>query len=275
MKKIIDRILEEIIENFKEYENLISLTLVGSFANPDKKLENFNDVDLVFILKKITEKDIKKLKKLGKDLKKKYSNTQIGITYTLKIGPIKILSKKPKTIMLHFLVYSKKEYTKYESALTRFSFQHYKPLIGKSLKETNRIKQIKKKDLFNEIDGIPTMRKWIKTRIAEYIEPTEEGIKIKSIKLASKQYLEIICYSVLRLASNMVRLRRSYVDIDKKMCEEFSKIYPIELKEFPKEILKLKRKIRKGEKLSTNKIKEIKNKALKFINQCEDFLSKV
>lgn len=274
MERIIKEMLKEVTDTFRDDENLISLTPVGSFANPNKKLEKFNDLDLVFVFRKINAEDVKKLKELGKTLKESFSDKNTDIEYTLKIGPIKFASKKRKMIIIHFLVYSQKGYKIYESAVTRFSFQHYKPALGKLLKEISEIRKIKKKDLFNEIDGIPVMRKWIENKIVYYLEPKENGIKIISMRLDSKQYMDIIFYSVLRLASNMVRLKGMYADIDKKMCNAFERHYPIILKQFPEKTLILKERTRKGKGLSTKEIEELKNESLEFINQCEYFLRK-
>lgn len=274
VNKNIERIIKEIIKRLKHDKNVVSITLVGSFADDNKKLETFNDIDLVLILKEVKSKDVKKLKKLGKYFKKTFSTKEIGITYTLKIGPIKVVSKKQKTMMLHFLIYPEKEYTKYESSLTRYSFQNYKPLLGKSLKEINEVKFVKKYDLFNDIDGIPAMKKWIKTKSAGYVEPTEKGIKIRPLKLTDKQYEEIIIYSILRLASNMLEVLGKKSDINADTYKKFGKIYPIKLKNLPLNALKLKKRLRKGKKLSKNKRKELQKKALEFISQCETILIK-
>lgn len=273
VNKRIRKIIKELIERLKHDKNIVSITLVGSFADDNKKLEKFNDIDLVLILKELKSKDVIKLKRLGKYLKKKFSTKKTGITCTLKIGPIKVVSEKQKTMMLHFLVYPEKEYTKYESSLTRYSFQNYKPLLGKPLKEINEVKFVKKNDLFNDIDGIPTMKEWIKTKSAEYVEPTEKGIKIKPLKLTNKQYEEIIIYSVLRLASNMLRILGEKSDTNSKTYNQFRKVYPIKLKDLPLKTLKLKGKLRKGKKLSENERKELQKKALEFINQCETILT--
>ncbi len=272
MEKIIKDLQDIIISELKDNENLISFTVVGSFADFNKKLEKFNDFDLVFVLKKTSAEALKELENLAKAIQRKFSTESIGITYTFKIGPIKIASNKPITIMLHFLVYSKKGYTIYESNCTRSSFQHCKPLLGKSLKNIDNIEKITSEDLFNDIDGIPAMRKWIKTRVGGYIEPTAAGAKFTPVKLNAKQYLEILFYSVLRLASNMVRLKENYLAVNTKMCRKFKNLYPIKLSDLPESVLNLKQKLRKGKEFSDDELTNLKNLALDFINQCEDIL---
>ncbi|MDO8508411.1 MAG: hypothetical protein Q7S27_01875 [Nanoarchaeota archaeon] len=271
--KIIKEIIGEIKNSFRDEENLKSLTLVGSFYNINKKLEKFNDLDLVFIFSKITKNEINKLKSVASLINNKFSTENIGITNTLKIGPIKIPSKKKKTIMLHFLVYSKDGYKKYESTLTRFSFQHYKPLLGISLKNINHIKKVTKKDLFNGIDGIPAMNKWINKRKVEYLEPTEKRIKISSRIPSDKEYLEVIFYSILRLSSNILRLYNKEDNLNKKMCKEFSNLIDINLNQLPLKTLILKEKLRKGKNFSKEEIKDIKSLSLTFIKECEEFLN--
>lgn len=265
-------IIKDLSKNFKEEKNLLSLSLVGSFSNPSKKIENFNDLDFVFVYKNITKENLEKLRKTANYLKYKYSNKKVGITYTFNIGPIKITSKKPKTIMIHFLVYSKQGYLKYESNLTRYSFQHHKPLIGQTLKKINKISQIKVKDLFNKIDGVPAMRYWIKKRKAICIQPATKGVKLIKISLNKEKYLEIIFYSILNLANNILRLGNQYRKIDKEMCKIFKNKVHIKLNDFPEEIYNLKAKLRRKKAFSDKEIKQIALKSLKFISECESFL---
>lgn len=270
--KTISSIIKELSKIFKEEENLLSLSLVGSFSDPSKKIENFNDLDFVFIYEKITKENLERLRKIANYFKSRYTTKNIGVTYTFSIGPIKITSKKPKTIMIHFLVYSMEGYLKYESNLTRYSFQYYKPIIGQSLKKINHIPQIKVGDLFNNIDGIPAMKYWINKREAICIQPTIKGVKLIKVSLNKEKYLEIIFYSVLNLANNTLRLGKHYSKIDKKMCHIFKNEVPIKLNYFPEEIYSLKAKLRKKEAFSNKDIKLIKLKSLKFISECESFL---
>src|SRR3989338_2877054 len=191
----------------KEARNifLLSLNIVGSFSDPKKPLAVFNDLDIVIICKNFSSVFKRNLEEIITQLKNDYSSDSIGITHTFKIGPIKIPSKKSRTIMLHFLIYTKNGYKIYESPLTRFSFQHYKPLFGKSLKKINKVSSISINDLFNEIDGIPAIKQWITKKEAFYIDPSSGKVKIVKIKLKGKLYLEVIFYSILTLSSNMLR----------------------------------------------------------------------
>ncbi len=270
---MIKDILNEIKNRFGKNNNVISLTLVGSFSNSDKKLEKFNDIDLVFVLDKVNKKEITYFHEFGLELADKFSNNKVGITHTLKIGPIKEKSNKQKTIMLHFLVYSRDTYFQ-ESKVARFTWQHYKPLLGKSLLEFNKINKIIKTDLFNDVDGIPAMKRWIKTGLGEYIEPIGEKTSVVSLKLEGTLYLEVIFYSVLILITNMLRVKGTYLDVNKKICEEFKKVYNIPLKDWPQKVLSLKKKLRKGRTFSKKEVIEIKAISLEFIKQCEDVLNK-
>jgi len=245
---------------------------VGSFYNTEKELEKFNDFDIVLIFETITKKEIEKINKVASLIKDKFSNRSIGITHTLKIGPIKVKSEKEKTIMLHFLTYSVNGYNEYESVLTRFSFQNYKPLLGISLSKISKIKKIDYKDLFNKIDGIPAMKNWIIKNEVEYIEPTKNGIKIIPKNLGDKEHLEIVFYSVLRLASNILRVKGRYFDVDKDMCNEFSKNFKMSSNNLPKEIFNLKESLRKGRLFSRDEIKILSGRAIIFIEECERLL---
>lgn len=273
MTLITKKIIKDCIKNLNNEKDLISLTLVGSFSNPNKKLESSNDLDFVLIYDRISNKDLIKLKKLAKKIKNNYSSNEIEINYTFKIGPIKIVSKKPKSILIHFLVYSKDSFNKYESITVRYSFQYYPPLLGKSIKEINNFSDGVHIDLFNNIDGIPARRSWIINKKIEYIEPLPDGVKISQVKLKNSLYLEVIFYSVLWLANDMLRLKGEYFpDIDLEICKKFKEIFNITLNDFPEKIFYYKRKLRNDKYFDKRNTENIKNLALEFLSQCEDYI---
>lgn len=271
MTILIRRIVKEIKENLITEKNIISLTLVGSFSNMNKSLEKFNDLDFVIICDNLNKSFFDKLNKLTKDIRKGYSSNKIGITSSFNIGPIKVRSSKEKTIMIHFLIYTLKGYKKYESSLTRFSFQHYKPLIGLPLSRINNISSVLVKDIFNKIDGIPAMRDWITKKEIFYLKPTYKKIEIIKKKLGINLYLEVLFYSVLRLSSNMLRTKDIYAETDLAMCKSFERKFPIKLNKFPFEIFENKERLRKG-KIFVKKEEVLRNKSLEFIKECENFL---
>ena len=269
---MIQTLLKEIQQKFKRDKNLLSLTLTGSFSNPNKPLEKFNDIDLVFIFKKVTKNVLEGFHALGIAMGDTYSNNNIGITYTLKIGPRKEKSDKPKTIMLHFLVYSKESYLQ-ETTVTRFTWKQYEPLLGKPLKKFSNVTIITKEDVQNTIDGIPAMKRWIQTKSAEYVEPRGKTTRIVRIQLDTIEYLEVICYSILMLATNMLRIKKIYTDTHEAMCIAFQQQYLIQLRTFPKTILQHKKDLRRGRVFSEEKVKELKRTAIQFIKQCEEAIA--
>ncbi len=275
MAKIIKKILNETIKNFKGDKNLISVTPTGSFVDINKRLEKFNDLDLVFVFKKINKGVIKKFERFINYLNKSFSTNPLGITFTFKQGgTIKIMSKKLRTIMLHFLLWSKKEYVADYANIVKFSFQQNKPLYGKPLKEIKEFKP-KKKELFSEFGGITTQKKRVKTGIIEYLDYNKKGeVMIKKIKLNPNQYLDALFYSVLSIAYDLVLVKEKYPFKIEESTKKFSEIFSIPNKNFPKEMLKLKKEFRKGKKFSKKEILELKNKSLQFIDQCLILLSR-
>ncbi len=274
MAVLIKKIVRDIKEELLVEKSIISLTLVGSFSNPSKSLEKFNDLDLVIICNKLNKSLFDSLKQLINILKNKYSSGELGITFSSMIGPIKIRSAKEKTIMIHFLIYTKEGYKKYESQLTRFSFQHYKPLMGLSLSEVNNVPSISTRDLFNKIDGIPAMKHWIGKKEIFYLRPTSKGLKIIKKKINNELYLEVLFYSVLRLSSNMLRTKNIYTEMDLTMCKQFEKEFSIELNRLPYEIYNLKNQTRNDRIFEKNEIASVKKKSLEFIKECEYILKK-
>ena len=272
MAKIIKRIIEELKSDFSSEKNILSLTLVGSFSNQNKPLEKFNDLDLVVICNELTAPFLSNLKKIMGRLEKDYSSDKIGITHSFKIGPIKVPSKKKQTIMFHFLIYTKEGYKKYESTLTRFSFRHHKPILGAPLSKINPVSSVLVKDLFNKIDGIPAMKSWIIKKEIFYLEPTINGMNVIKNNLEGKLYPEVIIYSVLRLASNMLRTRKIYAETDLKMCKLFEKKFSITSNKLPFEFYLYKKRLRKNGFFDKSDINKIKEKSLNFIKECENVL---
>ena len=272
MAQVIKKIIKDLKDNLSSDKNIVSVTLVGSLSNPNEPLKKFNDLDLVIICKNLNALFLNNLKNIAGQLKKAYSSNKIGITHSFKIGPIKILSNKKRTIMIHFLIYTENGYKKYESSLTRFSFKHYKPLVGLPLSKVNNISSVSVKDLFNKIDGIPAMKDWIIRKEVFYLEPTPKGIKVIKKKIKGNLYLEVMFYSVLRLASNMLRTRKIYAETDLKMCKLFEKKFPIHFNKLPYEIYSYKKRLRKGMLFDKYEIKNIKDKSLNFIKECENIL---
>jgi len=268
-RQIVDLIIERIKSELESEKDLVSLTPVGSFADKSKELEKFNDLDFVIILKKVTKNNLSKIRKAGKTLRTEFESNEIGITSTSGIGPIKLKSRKPVTIMIHFLIYPLDKYSEYESVLTRYSFQSYCPLVGKSLKEISCIQEIKKDDLFNEIDGIPAMKKWITNAAIDCLEPNEGQYNVINTILKNESYAEVMIYSVLRIASNMLRLKGKFLGIDRDMCNEFIKNYSFSLNNLPLKILEMKERIRQGDK---NISPDLKNESMNFLEECENLL---
>jgi hypothetical protein len=214
-----------------------------------------------------------RLKEVAKILKEKYSSSETEVNYTFKIGPIKLPSKKQKNLLIHFLVYSKDSYFQYESILTRYSFQHYLPLLGLPLKSINNFESVINIDIFNEIDGIPAIKSWINKKKVAYLEPKSDGFEIKESILDNDLYLEVIFYSILWLSNNILRIFGEYYpDIDKSMCERFKQRILIEMGDFPLKIYLYKKKMRSKIKISKKEADKIKSGAIKFISQCEAYL---
>src|SRR3972149_8327754 len=272
-EKIIELIISDIKTQFKNEHNLDSLSLVGSFANPNKKLEDSNDLDFVIIFDKLTSKNLMNLKSFAKKIRDKYSSKEIDINYTFKIGPIKISSKKSKSILIHFLVYSKYSFLNYESKTVRYSFQFYPTIIGKSINEINGFPEGVNIDLFNDIDGIPARRSWITSGKIKYIETVPSGVKITETRLKKDTYLEVVFYSILWLANDMLRLRKEYYqDIDLEMCKSFKKRFSMVSRGIPLKFYSYKHALRKKGLFTGAEINKIKEEALVFLNECEFYL---
>lgn len=274
MNKIISELVSFLKKELRKVVEIESLTFVGSFAeDKSKKLQKFNDLDFVIICEKVGKKEMNTFKRIVEKTREKFQSEEIGITHTFDIGPTKIKSRKEITLMVHFLVYPSKMYKEYESTQTRQSFQKYRPLYGKSLKEYSEVLEISKADLFNKIDGIPAIKKWIGQRKIEYLQPNEKAYKIKEKKLTNEEFKEIAFYSVLRLSNNILKLKGISLNVNKESCQKFKESVSITLNNLPLQYLKYKNKHRKGICLSVHEERNLQKEVLEFVSQCEEYLN--
>ena len=272
MNSTVNSIVQSLIGVVSHQKELFSLSLVGSFFNSAKELEFSNDLDVVLVYDDLSQKVLSELKTAAEYLKNKYSSDDLKIEYTFKIGPVKSFEKS-RNILIHFLVYSKESYLKYSSKLTRYSFQHYPALLGCSLSEISNSNSISIEDLFNKIDGIPSLKNRISNKNILYIEPVNKGFKITREKLTEEDHLEIVFHSVLWLANNILRVFREYYsDVSLDMCKRFNEKIPINMRDFPLRVYEFKQKIRNNTKITRREADKIKSDAIRFVSECENYL---
>lgn len=255
MIKIINDILLKIEENLKSNKEVISLTLVGSIKDKNE-LEKFNDVDLVLVTKKVDKNILNLLESTYNEIKKAFSSKDLGITYTTRTGAIKVISKKPKTIMLHFIVVSENDYKEKISPILKYFFQKSHPLFGKSLVEVQKIDKLRKEDLLNVHRlGIPSHIRCLESKSVDYYEYKDSEIVSGKQKLKGEKLLDFIFWVTINAGKNIEEYKNNSLSLD--------------LRKFMEEMMKTKSEVRKGINLTPKEIENIRIRAIDYMKKCE------
>lgn len=144
--KLIEKILNNITQELKQYSWVISLTPVGSFHyekfKKSDKLKTTWDVDIIIILSEINLTIYNILEKFFSKLCKTYSGENFKFSSSFEGGPIKVPREKNKvSILLHCPTTLGKDWVN-KSPLGKYSQQEHKPLLGTSLKKISKVDKI-------------------------------------------------------------------------------------------------------------------------------------
>ena len=137
-----------IFKNFKREKNILSATIVGSFADSNN-ITKINDTDLIVIVKKLNERSFEKIKKLLIKLKleKFYNNKKIIINDTF--GPLKFNTDKFSVI--HLMVYDLKGHIEHaiKSPFTVYDWERSKIFLNQNLSSIYSVGNIQLLDFLN------------------------------------------------------------------------------------------------------------------------------
>lgn len=148
------------------------VTLVGSHKE-NKGMEKMNDIDVVLIMKELTEENWNKVIESFNEFKSKYETNKIGYIVETGFGPFKTPSGKDITVQLHVLFFDKKSFIEYAkgSPLISYDWEFSLPVWGKSLKEICKVEKITKKDLIEARGGADYIIEQIRNGVNIILRP--------------------------------------------------------------------------------------------------------
>lgn len=252
-----------IYSKIREIENLEGATIVGSFTEKGKL--DFNDIDLVIILKDLNNKSfnetVRTLKKINpKNLNLKGIN-KIKINTTF--GPLKF--NKKNTLVIHAMIYDKKGHIDHvkKSPFTCLDWERSSLFFKKHLKDIYQVRLLSFDDFFNSRRGIKDYLNDLKNNSISYRKYFFYKNKCKLINLRKKidKNNKVIFYNhiVKNLICNFYKfyyqknIKFDYLDKE-KLIQVFGVIF---FKTYYKNLIKLNKQ---------SKIKYDKNYKYLWIN---------
>lgn len=280
LETIIDEILDRVTQGLKRIADVLSFTLVGSYYRR-RKAEKNNDLDLVIVLRRITDENYVPIRKLFGELVEKYTTNDLDVIYEDVAGPIKHGAQKKAIIILHQLLHWVSEYKEYckTNRLTPYSWQFCEPILGKPLSEIHKLEKPSKEDVLDSRSGIKhyiriVRDKQINGRAIQRTNSTYDIVE-KTIIPEGVDYIDLMYNGVLKCASNVVRLKED-IDIheESKCVKRFESLFgDFEFSGFPRQTLK-KKKVLRGKTAKANEtfIKTTKKETLMFLTELKIYV---
>ena len=296
-KAIVEDIIRYINENV-EKDGLQSLTIVGSFADPNHKMEYLNDLDIFYIYDDAVEegkrvrirKDIhSSIVKLNDEIVELFSDDDIEVKPSYDCGPIKPVPNAKIQIELHNLIYTVNRWLREEPIILFDRARLYRLLYGKPPGDIYNAEKISKYSVIRDIFGIDDCINMIKSKVVKYyiweIDPKNENImkivkKEKNLQQNTQEnlsrYIELIFYSVIKSSINSVRVFRGEANFAREDCDYFLNFCKkFEKKDFLIKILQLKDRYRAGKlKLTEGLVLDLANNGVEYLYKLKDFLEK-
>ena len=180
-----NKLKESILNYLYTIDGVISVTLVGSFMK-NAKYNNFSDIDIVIIAKKLNLKILNDAKKIKTKINLKDINLldhKVKTNFTF--GPLKFFSNK--TIVLHIMMYDIDSHIDHviQSPFTCYDWERSKIFKGKSISEICSVRKIQLSDFVKSRRGINDYYKDLKNSRLSYREYSFKQNKI----LLNKKYI--------------------------------------------------------------------------------------
>ncbi|MDD3301547.1 MAG: hypothetical protein PHR57_02115 [Patescibacteria group bacterium] len=153
VQKTIRQIIDDIVSFNEKDENLLVLSVMGSFKNIDRAVDNYNDVDFFYLFKEVDDELFLRFENFLKNLISKYSNEDLEIQYSLFHGPVFKNFSKPNGILIHNIIFDVSLYRNF-SSLGIFSCQNDTNALIKKI-DQKEIRHIKKLNPQNIIEDMP------------------------------------------------------------------------------------------------------------------------
>jgi len=281
LRKKIQTIIKFIVNFWKEDARCLNLALMGSWKNIDRKPQRFNDIDFVYLFKKVDNELMLKFKTLLEEIIKKFSEKGIEVKYSLSQGAAYKNFSTPYGILLHNLIFDVDLYRNYPSSLGIFSCQHDTRFLIKKAdpKKIRNVERFTPKEIVNDPFGLKNQcLKAVRDKLNFTMEWKKVNKKWKDLPtltpiINDSEFLDALTHSVIisfnffsmLIYKNNFDIKRWYGDPSAypKIAEAFT------LKEvkFIKDIIKTKESLKNTPHLPLNKkeINEYRKRATKLI----------
>jgi hypothetical protein len=260
-------------------EFIESATLIGLPIGEGRWLEKVNDYDNVIIVDSMTPEKYQILDNIFTELRNMSSNG-IDVLYTIADGPMKPKTELPWEIFGHYIVHDKSSYRESPLVLVENSWQYEEPFLGTPLSELRKIPGVDKAMLLDTPMGIRHLREGVVNNEGGYLgwEETdgEMQMTMNSLKFDSpEERLELYFYSILRCASNTLRLITgdNRIGIGPEMYTQFEKTcHDFDMSNLPRDVYSLKRDLRQRKLILTDSfVSSYQLKTIDFLTSLEKY----
>jgi ribonuclease H / adenosylcobalamin/alpha-ribazole phosphatase len=223
---------KEILHRLYDLENILSVTIVGSYVD-QKKLTNFSDIDTIVICNKLSKINFENCIAAISSI----SLEKLGINSSIKInstfGPLKFDSKN--NIVIHLMIYGLKEHQDHviNSPFTCLDWERSNCRLGKSLKKIFPTGRIQPRDFIESRRGVSDYIEDLKSEsisVRNYNFKNNIPIIEKNKHNLDKKHIGEFGFHIVRnLISNHLKLSSSenrYFS-NKEVISEIKKIFPL------------------------------------------------
>jgi broad specificity phosphatase PhoE len=204
------KLKKHILRDFLKIKDVVSVNLVGSFwENPTE--DNFRDIDIVVILKKINKKKFNNCVNFVNKIKLKlFGLEDYKIIINTTFGPLKFDIEK--TLVFHLMIYDEESHKNHviKSPFTCYDWERTKFVSGKKLNNIFPVSKLQFNDFLDGRRSIKDYQKDLKKNRINYGEYNWVGKKVfvkkKYFKISDWQKVEFLYHVVKNILFNYFKL---------------------------------------------------------------------
>ncbi len=237
MKQEIDKIIKKNITKLEQNSNILSIFLVGSMASDDYKEKELNDYDIRFIVSEMNISTYEEINKALTKIKTEIEELKIGCQISDVIGPVKMVPKEKRNVLIHSITMTKKELDNLPN-IHKYSYsKNYQHMYGEDLIDKYKKLIITPNDIINAVEGIDFCIELISKGQNSYskwiIDDERLTLKREYVATSNIDMMELFYYSYNKAISNInnmietndfiVKLN-NYLDFDEEERQLINKI---------------------------------------------------
>ena len=266
-----DVVRKPLLDEIKQLQikDLLSLALIGSFQYVEK-LVNINDVDIIVLVKKLTPFTFADINKKFGALAKKSSSYKISYVVENRIGPIKPLPKKSKTVIqLHLLIYDLPVWRAKKSKTTTLDWVLFsKTLRGKPLRAYTKISKLTSHDVIDDLQiNLENIQRRAAYARVYRIVGNEVKTEKRFLKLTPMDYDENVTYNIITSFLNFIRMKNPKIKkTEDLLLQKAKKFLPLKQYTTLKMAFSIKNSIRQGKQLTRTESRKLQKEGIHFIH---------